>query len=58
MAKQTTVDLVLRGPTVFEDLPRHGDDPVRELRIYADDPAELVADIRGILAARSHPPHR
>lgn len=44
--KQTTVDLVLRGPTVFEDLPRHGDEPVVELRLYADDPAALVADLR------------
>lgn len=58
VAKQTTVDLVLRGPTVFEDLRRHGDDPVMELRIYADDSAKLVADIREMLAAPSHPPHR
>jgi hypothetical protein len=44
--KQTTVDLVLRDPTVFEDLPRHGDEPVVELRLYADDPGPLVSEIR------------
>jgi hypothetical protein len=43
VAKQTTVDLVLREPTV---LPAIGGEPVIELRLYADDPAALVADIR------------
>lgn len=48
--KQTTVDLVLREPTVL-DLPQAGGQPVVELRLYADDPAALVADIRDRLAA-------
>jgi hypothetical protein len=45
VAKQTTVDLVLREPMVL-NLARTGGEPVAELRLYADDPAPLVAEIR------------
>jgi hypothetical protein len=45
VAKQTTVDLVLREPTVL-NLARTGGEPVVELRLYADDAAALVREIR------------
>jgi hypothetical protein len=46
---QTNVDIVLRGPTT---LPVRGDgEPVTEVRLYADDPAALVAHARRHLTA-------
>jgi hypothetical protein len=45
VGRQTTVDIVLRNPTVLP-FPNTKDEPVVELRIYADDPVALVADIR------------
>jgi Bacterial PH domain len=45
VGKQTTVDLVLREPTVL-NLARAGGEPVVELRFYADDASALVADVR------------
>ncbi|MEV0458027.1 hypothetical protein [Catellatospora methionotrophica] len=42
---QTNVDVVLREPTVF-DLPKGPTEPVTELRIWADEPKELVAKAR------------
>jgi hypothetical protein len=50
VAKQTTVDLVLRSPTLV-NLPQTDGSPVVELRLYADDPAALVAAIGERLAA-------
>lgn len=46
VAKQTTIDLVLREPTVLSGI---ADKPVIELRLHADDPKALVADIRNLL---------
>lgn len=46
---QTNVDVVLRGPTTLP-VPRHGE-PVAEVRLYADDPAALVARARRHLTA-------
>lgn len=48
--KQTSVDLVLREP-LRVGLPAGPSEPVRELRLYADDPAALVVRIRQHLAA-------
>jgi hypothetical protein len=50
VAKQTSVDLVLREPITVR-LPKGPTEPVREIRIYADDPAALVARAREHLAA-------
>ncbi len=44
--KQTNVDLVMREPTIFEALPQTNDEPVVELRVYADDPKAFVARVR------------
>jgi len=43
--KHTNVDITFRGPTILE-LPRGDTEPVRELRIAADEPAALVARAR------------
>jgi hypothetical protein len=50
VAKQTSVDLVLREPITVQ-VPKGPTEPVREIRIYADDPAALVARAREHLAA-------
>ncbi|WP_144119059.1 hypothetical protein [Catellatospora sichuanensis] len=42
---QTNVDIVLREPTVF-DLPKGPTEPVTELRIWADEPKDMVAEAR------------
>lgn len=47
---QTNIDVVLRGPTVLP-LPKAGDEPVTEVRLYADRPAALVARARRHLTA-------
>lgn len=47
--RQTSVDLVLREP-LRVGLPKGQSEPVREIRIYADDPAALVARVRQHLA--------
>jgi hypothetical protein len=46
---QTNVDIVLRDPTIVE-LPRRDTEPVRGLRIAADEPERLVAAVRERLA--------
>jgi hypothetical protein len=48
-AKQTSVDLVLREPLSVR-LPRGPSEPVHAIRLYADDPAALVARVRRHLA--------
>ncbi len=45
VAKQTTVEIVLRSPTVLP-LARLGGEPVTEVRLFADDPGAMVASIR------------
>ncbi|TYC23990.1 hypothetical protein FXF52_12915 [Micromonospora sp. MP36] len=49
--KQTSVDIVLREPLSVR-LPKGPSGPVHEIRLYADDPAALVARAREHLAAR------
>lgn len=49
--KQTSVDLVLREPLSVR-LPKGPSEPVREIRIYADDPQALIARAREHLAAQ------
>ncbi|MFE9689035.1 hypothetical protein [Micromonospora sp. NPDC005806] len=49
--KQTSVDVVLREPLDVR-LPRGSSGPVHEIRLYADDPAALVALTRQHLAVR------
>ncbi|WP_245718696.1 PH domain-containing protein [Micromonospora rhizosphaerae] len=49
--KQTSVDVVLREPLSVR-LPKGPSEPVREIRLYADDPAALVALTRRHLAVR------
>ncbi|WP_243709782.1 hypothetical protein [Micromonospora sp. 15K316] len=51
-AKQTSVDLVLREPLSVR-LPKGPSEPVREIRLYADDPAALVDHARRQLAAHA-----
>jgi hypothetical protein len=57
MARQTTVDIVLTNLTALH-LPDTGDEPVVELRIYADDPAALVADYRARIGSGAAGPDR
>jgi len=54
VAKQTTVDIVLREPLML-DPRRAGGQPVTEVRLYADDPAVLVAQLRQRLADLATP---
>jgi hypothetical protein len=57
MAGQTSVDLQLRGPVVF-DLPKGPSEPVDVVRIYADDPDGLVRAARRALdVERAIMPH-
>ncbi|MEU2612516.1 PH domain-containing protein [Micromonospora sp. NPDC007271] len=49
--KQTSVDVVLREPLSVR-LPNGPSRPVHEIRLYADDPAALVARAREHLAVR------
>ncbi|WP_233562871.1 hypothetical protein [Micromonospora musae] len=51
-AKQTSVDLVLREP-ISVRLPKGPSEPVREIRLYADDPAALISHARRQLAAHA-----
>ncbi|MGW5666908.1 hypothetical protein [Micromonospora sp. NPDC003776] len=48
-ARQTSVDLVLHEP-LRVGLPKGPSEPVREIRLYADDPSALVARVRHHLA--------
>jgi hypothetical protein len=50
LMSQTNVDVVLREPMTLP-LPKGTGEPVRELRLCADDPAALVARAREHLAA-------
>ncbi|NES14172.1 hypothetical protein G3554_17755 [Micromonospora sp. PPF5-17] len=52
-AKQTSVDLVLREPLKV-GLRQGVSEPVREIRIYADDPSALVARVRRHLPTPAH----
>jgi hypothetical protein len=45
VASQTSVDIVLREPTVVA-LPKGASEPVREVRCYADDPDGFVSRAR------------
>lgn len=49
-AKQTSVDLLLREPITVR-LPKGPSEPVREIRLYADDPQALIAHTRRRLPA-------
>lgn len=51
---QTSVDVVLRRPVRF-DVPRGPEEPVAEVRFYADDPDALVARARRHLPAAETP---
>ncbi len=54
VAKQTTVDIILREPLALD--PRRTDgQPVSEVRLFADDPAALVAQVRQRLAGLAAP---
>ncbi|MDG4803080.1 PH domain-containing protein [Micromonospora sp. WMMD980] len=55
---QTAIDVVLREPLTVP-LPKGPSAPVREIRVYADDPAALVDEARRHLPAADHAsPHR
>ncbi|MEU5722875.1 hypothetical protein [Micromonospora sp. NPDC047738] len=51
VGSQTSVDVVLREPLSVR-LPKGPSGPVHEIRLYADDPAALVARAREHLAVR------